>query len=167
MTVTSGSEFEWPHGAAPSDVPVLARNVALVDASPEIVWHHLIGAERWPQWYPYAKDVRIAGGAAELGETSAFTWHTVGVFVRSRVRTFVPNRAIAWTASAIGTEIYHAWRIDVVAAGRCRVVSEETQRGWLPTFAAPILSRIMREHHEVWLEHLKAIVLAAENRAAS
>ncbi len=135
----------------------LGRNVASIEASPEAIWRLLVDAEKWPDWYPYARDVRIIGREAELREGSLFDWVTFGVSVRSRVTDYAPYDRIAWTASAIGTEAYHAWRIDVIAAGRCRVVTEETQRGWAPHLLAPILRRRLRRQHEVWLEHLKAL----------
>lgn len=156
------SEFAWPEGLSPNRVPVWVRNVALIDARADIIWSYLVRAERWPLWYPYARNVRISDSRGELHAGCRFEWCSVGVNVRSQVCEFAPNERLAWSASTVGARIYHAWRIEDDGDGRCRVTTEESQRGWLPSVSRLLLGRIMREHHTVWLEHLKAVSLAAK-----
>ncbi|GAC1493893.1 MAG: SRPBCC domain-containing protein [Vulcanimicrobiaceae bacterium] len=153
------TDFSWPPGAHPRETPVFARNEALVEAMPATIWRWLVDARHWPQWYPYARDVRLADARTVLGPNAAFEWTTFRSRVRSRVAAYDAEKHLAWTAATIGTDVYHQWRIDVVRDGCCRVVTEETQRGWAPRCVGPILQRTLVEHHDRWLERLKIVSL--------
>jgi hypothetical protein len=71
----------------------------------------------------------------------------------SRVEEFVPAERIAWTARGTGVEAYHAWLLTPVADG-CRVLTEETQYGWLARAGRLLLPNRMHTQHQRWLDAL-------------
>jgi hypothetical protein len=63
---------------------------------------------------------------------------------------------LAWSGTGLGAAAYHAWDIEPTPAG-CRVSTEETQRGLVPTLARPLLRPLLKYTQEVWLEALKQV----------
>lgn len=137
----------------PAVAPVSVYNEMAMAAAPEQVWATLIRAADWPTWYSNSSDVRIDGGGADLHANAEFSWTTFGVRLRSAVRMFQPPGRVAWTARGIGVEAYHAWLI-VPAANGCRVITEETQYGWLARTANWLMPGRMHRGHQLWLEQL-------------
>ncbi len=149
----------------PGVAPVSVRNEMAVAAAPEQVWATLIRAAAWPTWYPNSKNVHIDGGGAELFANAVFSWATFGVRLRSVVQVFEPPERLAWTANGIGVEAYHAWLI-IPAANGCRVVTEETQYGWLARTVNWLMPARMYRGHQLWLERLAARCRSATPGAA-
>ncbi len=137
----------------PGVAPVCVHNEMAMAAVPERAWATLIRAADWPIWYPNSKDVRIDDGGADLHANAEFSWETFGVHLRSAVRVFEPPARLAWTAEGIGVDAYHAWLI-VPAASGCRVITEETQYGWLARAANWLMPARMHRGHQLWLERL-------------
>jgi hypothetical protein len=69
---------------------------------------------------------------------------------------FEPYRELGWDARAIGLYAYHGWTLVPGGAG-CRVVTEETQRGWVPMLARWYLRRMLVRGHQGWLEDLRRV----------
>ncbi len=147
-------EIDWPEHYAPENSPVHVRNSLRIAAPAEHVWAWLVRAEGWPDWYPNASRVRIAGGAGpDLALDTDFRWRTFGVAIRSRVREFVPCSRIAWDGRAIGIDVYHAWIIQQQQEA-CLVVTEETQHGVAARLGARLMPNRMSRFHQIWLENL-------------
>jgi hypothetical protein len=91
-----------------------------------------------------------------LAADRSFEWRTFGTRVRSVVRTFEPFRELGWDARATGLYAYHGWMLEPAGAG-CRVLTEETQRGWLPMLARWYLRRMLARGHRGWLEDLRRV----------
>ena len=144
----------WPELYRPENCAVHVVNELAMDAPPDAVWNCLVHASAWPDWYPNAANVvvrdapdgRLTGGAA-------FRWKTFGVTIDSKVEEFVPNERIAWSASAFGIDVYHAWLIIPTSQG-CKVVTEETQNGILARLGQLLRPRRMHKFHQIWLENL-------------
>jgi uncharacterized protein YndB with AHSA1/START domain len=119
------------------------------------VWAWLVRAPLWPSWYPNSSGVRILEqpGAAELALGTKFRWKTFGVRLEAVVEEFVPPERIAWTARAVGIDVYHAWLLEPSRDG-CHVVTEETQHGWLAALSHRIMPRRMHKGHDLWLRRL-------------
>jgi len=145
--------IRWPERFLPSQSPVHVVNELLIQAPAEMVWEWLARASGWPHWYPNSRNVRIAGGAVGLTIDAEFDWVTFGVPVHSRVVEFTAPLSVAWTARAPGLDAYHAWLLEPVAGGT-RVLTEETQHGWLARLNAFLFPRRMHRHHQIWLEQL-------------
>jgi uncharacterized protein YndB with AHSA1/START domain len=159
--------MKWPSGMDPGRVAVYARNEIEIAAAPERVWRWLIGGERWPQWYGNCTSFRyVDGRGAPGGEDSkkgphlaagrGFEWRTFGARVRSVVLVFEPYRELGWDARATGLYAYHGWMLEPGGAG-CRVVTEETQSGWLPALARWYLRRMLVRGHQGWLDDLRRV----------
>ncbi len=148
--------IRWPERYDPANAPVHVRNEIDTRASADRVWAWLVRASLWPSWYPNSHHVRIAGGpAADLAAGARFTWRTFGVSLRSAVLEFEPPERIAWNALGLGVEAYHAWLITP-APGGSRVLTEETQHGWLARTGSLLFPSRMSRFHQLWLERLRA-----------
>ena len=146
--------IRWPAAFDPSRSPVHVVNSLEVAVAPAAVWARLIRAVDWPAWYANSSKVRIEGGASDLTEGARFTWRTFGVDLDSHVEEFVAGERIAWLAKGMGVLAYHAWLITPVAGGGCRVLTEETQHGFLARAGRVVFPGRMERWHQRWLEGL-------------
>lgn len=160
--------MKWPSGMEPGRVPVHARNEIQIAAPPERVWRWLIGAARWPQWYDNCAGLRFTDGglpdessSPDLAPDRNFEWRTFGARVRSKIVVFEPYRELGWNARARGLYAYHGWTLEPHGAG-CRVVTEETQRGWMPSIARWYLRPMLERGHQGWLEDLRRVAERGE-----
>jgi uncharacterized protein YndB with AHSA1/START domain len=150
--------IRWPEPYEPGRSAVHVRNELEMPAPPEAVWAWLVRAELWPRWYVNSHHVRIVadgegGTGGELALGTRFCWRTFGVAIDSTVAELAPAERIAWTARGVGVRAYHAWLISRTAAG-CRVLTEETQNGWLARLGRLLLPNRMHRYHQIWLEAL-------------
>ncbi len=151
------SAIRWPAEFEPAGAPVHTHNVLEVDASPERLWAWLVRAPLWPTWYPNCRGLRIRSGPGpDLGPGTRFTWWTLGVRVDTTVREFEPPYRLAWSGTTLGGRGYHAWLIEPVD-GTVRVVTDEVQRGALPSAGRVVLRRMISRAHDVWLARLAAV----------
>lgn len=146
--------IRWPERYAPGRAAVEVSNEISIAAAPSAVWSWLIGASRWPTWYPNSRDVKIAGGVSNLSMDARFRWRTFGVAVSSTVREFVPDERIAWDGTGLLLDIYHAWLIEPRPGG-CWVLTEENQNGLAAHAQAWLMPRRMHAGHDLWLARLK------------
>jgi hypothetical protein len=93
------------------------------------------------------------------GARHRFTWTTFNVRVDTTVVECVPSERLAWRGKTVGGTGYHGWVIERTAAG-CRVVTEETQRGIVPSLARWYLRRGLLTQHQRWLEGLARAAVA-------
>lgn len=147
--------IRWPVEYEPSRCPIHVRNELAIPVHAERVWSWLVRAELWPSWYENSKNVRFLEGAApDLAAGTRFRWTTFGVTIESRVIEFVPCERLAWDAHATGVHAYHAWLIGKTPEG-CRVVTEESQRGWIARLGKLLMPNRMYRFHQIWLERLR------------
>jgi predicted acylesterase/phospholipase RssA len=137
----------------PQTAPINVQNELVIDALPERIWEVLIKAADWPKWYPNARNVHVRGGGLDLHPKAKFSWITFGVCLRSEVKEFSPCARLAWTAKFVGVDAYHAWQIERIGQ-RSRVITEETQYGWLARAQDYLLPKRMYDGHQLWLERL-------------
>jgi hypothetical protein len=148
------SEVRWPGAAHPEQATIHVCNEAYSNATPEMIWAWLIRAREWPSWYANSQDVIFEGGTGpELSMGSKFRWTTFGVRVASHVEEFEPPNRVAWSGTAPGSTGYHAWVIER-RDQRTRIVTEETQRGFIPFVAQVYLRRVMKRQHQIWVDEL-------------
>lgn len=146
--------IEWPERYNPARTPIHVRNEVESAAAPEAVWAWLIRAALWPSWYPNSRNVRVDGGASvDLVNSGSFTWRTFGVAIRSTVLEYEPPYRIAWNASGLGVDAYHAWLITPTAAGS-HILTEETQYGWGARLNNWVFPNRMSRFHQLWLDRL-------------
>ena len=148
------AEIEWPGRFDPRKAPVHVRNELTIDAPCASVCAWLVRAELWPTWYPNSRNINfIEKLPPDLQLGTKFGWNTFGVNLVSTVLEFIPERRLAWSANGFGISAYHAWLLQKTEAG-CRVVTEETQYGWLARLNNRFRPNNMFSKHQNWLESL-------------
>jgi len=156
--VPPSPQIRWPVGFAPSRADLFARNHIWIAASPATVWHHLIEAPRWPDWYPNAHDVRVTTGndRTELAPGAGFEFDTFTLHVNAIVGEFEPPYQLGWFGTAPDFTTFHAWLLTANDGG-CQVITEEAARGKAAiAFKSPD-PEAMQEGHQLWLEKLKDV----------
>lgn len=155
-------EIPWPDRYNPANCPIHVHNHLDMKASPENVWAWLTCATLWPSWYVNSANVEIMDGTGPfLQKGMRFRWKTFGVTIVSTVDDYVENERIAWSAKALGLDVYHAWVLSPSAAG-CLVVTEETQHGVLSRLAKLLMPNRMFKFHQIWLESLEQQALTGK-----
>ena len=151
----------WPDEARPERSPVYSRREVEIAAPPEAAFAWLVHAERWPEWYSQCGSVRIVSGPAPaLGIGTHFRWTVLGVPVVTTVEECDPPHRLAWSGTGLGAAAYHSWDIEPTATG-CRVITEETQRGVLPSLTRVLLRPLLRFTQERWLAALAQAAISA------
>lgn len=144
----------WPDDLRPEGAPVFTTNRLDIAAPPAAVWPHLVRASAWPEFYGNASDVRFAPGAGpELAPGTTWSWRTFGLRVTTRVIAFEPERFLAWRGDAVYGRGVHTWTL-LPTEGGCTVVTEEVQRGFVPSLLRWYLRPGLLRWHERWLEGL-------------
>jgi hypothetical protein len=145
--------IRWPEKYTPDRTAVHVSKGLDMPVSPEAVWPWLVRAELWPTWYPEFQNVVVQGGGPDLKPGSNFRWRAFGVTLDSQVEEFVPFERLAWSARSTGVEAYHAWLLERRPSG-CRVISEETQNGWVARLNEALRPKSVGRIHQTWLERL-------------
>ena len=122
----------WPAAHVPEGASIYVSNRTLTTADPELAWAWLIRPEQWSRFYGNARRIRHRSGPwPELALGSRFSWVTFGAPVTTEITEFEPFKRLAWTGTAPGATAHHAWLLDASGPKR-EIVTEETQRGFLP-----------------------------------
>lgn len=151
------SVVRWPAGARPEGAAVHTYNALAIAAPPPRVWAWLVRATAWPSYYGNARNVRFENAPGpDLKLGTRFTWTTFGVRVDTTVVELVANERLAWRGETLGGTGYHGWVIEPTPTG-CHVVTEETQRGLVPSLGRWFLRRGLLTQHQRWLEGLARI----------
>jgi Polyketide cyclase / dehydrase and lipid transport len=149
------NQIIFPIKFDPENSPVFVSNEIEINASPEKVWGWLISAKTWPDWYFNASNIEIANQHTDkLLAGTKFTWKTFGANLETEVVEYIPNERIAWLAKGIGILAYHAWLIIPTISG-CKVITQETQHGWICRLGKLLMPDRMYNYHQKWLEGLK------------
>jgi hypothetical protein len=119
-----------------------------------------VHAERWPDWYSQCGSVRIlAGPAPALGIGTRFRWTVLRVPVETIVEECEPPLRLAWSGTGLGAAAYHSWDVEPTPNG-CRVITEETQRGFVPSTLRSALRPLLRFTQVRWLAALAEVAVA-------
>lgn len=95
----------------------------------------------------------LSGPAPALAIGTRFRWTVLGVPVETVVRECTAPTRLAWSGTGLGAAAYHSWDLAPVAGG-CRVVTEETQRGLVPSLLRFVLRPLLRFTQVRWLDDL-------------
>lgn len=147
--------INWPEEYEPSRSKFYVHNEIEINTPPAVVWEILMQAEQWPDWYEGASDVRLIDqNSKSLQANSSFSWKTMGLSFVSTVKEFVPNERLSWESKKKSIQGYHAWLIITTQNG-CRVITDESQNGWLTFFEKLFQGKKLHRLHDVWLAELK------------
>jgi hypothetical protein len=120
-----------------------------------------VRADLWPSWFKRATGVRFESGGPTLAVGSVVVWRMLGATIRVTVRKIEAGRQIDWEGGASGVHAYHAWRLDPVAGGT-RIITEETERGFVPALLRFYLRGALKDAHQEWIESLAKVAEGAE-----
>ncbi len=153
MTNVPTSSNPWPLAYRPERAHFHVVN-ELVTATPRAtLWRRLVDAENWPMLYANAKRVEITSGRKLLEAGAAFAWTSFSLRLKSEVLACEPERFLAWRAMGLGVDALHWWRLDDHLEG-VRIVTEETQIGWMARLGKAFIPRDLKRQHQKWLEGL-------------
>jgi uncharacterized protein YndB with AHSA1/START domain len=153
----SSEKINWPAAYVPEKSKFYVHNEIEINARPEIVWRFLVDALKWESWYEGAKDVSL-GNATDtvLNATSVFKWQTMGLHFESTIQQFEPNRLLAWESKKKSIQGYHVWLIVPTTKG-CKVITDESQNGWLTYLEKTFQRNKLKKLHAIWLAELKRL----------
>ncbi|RDS84151.1 SRPBCC family protein [Dyella psychrodurans] len=149
-------DIHWPTGFEPEKADLFSHNELVINASCERVWKHIIDANKWPDWYPNSKHVRIFGSSPSLAQGTVFRWTTFGLPLESKVNEYVPYTRIGWYGYAPGAKptFYHTWYLTS-AGDACDVVMDEVGKGADAAHLRETDESLMHRGHDLWLATLK------------
>ena len=148
-------QINWPEKYALEDAKFFVHNEADIEASPSTVWNILIQAETWSDWYEGASNVNVENSNnGVLVADAAFTWKTMGLDFESTIEEFIPHERLSWESDRKNIKGYHAWLIIPTENG-CKLVTQESQHGWLTFMQKTFVPRKLRRIHDVWLAEIK------------
>lgn len=148
-------KMNWPANYEPSKSKFYVHNEIEINAKPEIVWAYLIDALKWQSWYKGAQNVSfIEPTDTVLNSKSVFIWETMGLKFQSTIMEFEPNRLLTWESKKKSIQGYHGWLIVATEKG-CKVITDESQKGWLTFFEKTFQGKKLKRLHDVWLAELK------------
>ncbi|MEM8907640.1 MAG: SRPBCC domain-containing protein, partial [Bacteroidota bacterium] len=155
QSVDSLSRIHWPAEYEPGQSKFYVHNEIEIAASPEVIWEILMDAEAWPDWYKGAKNVELLDTAQTmLSDSATFKWKTMGLKFQSTIQEFVPPYRLSWESRKKSIRGYHAWLI-IPQNGTCKVITDESQNGWLTFFEKIFQRKKLHRLHDVWLSTLK------------
>lgn len=156
--------IHWPQNYLPVSSSFFVHNEITIEAPPDVVWQLLIDAENWPQWYEGAADVNIIDPTdTVLKETSVFTWKTMGLKFTSTIKEYQPYTRLSWESVKNSIQGYHAWLIIPTPQG-CKLITDESQKGWLTFFEKVFQPNKLRKLHDKWLSTIKSKAEAKTNQ---
>jgi uncharacterized protein YndB with AHSA1/START domain len=149
------TRINWPERYEPKEASFFVHNQIDIDAPPEAVWNVIVQAETWPAWYEGAENVKVSNGTnGVLGPRSTFTWSTMGLDFTSTVTEFEPPYRLSWESRKSTIQGYHAWLIIRTDTGS-RVVTEESQYGFMTLLQKVFVPNKLHRLHDVWLNQIK------------
>ncbi len=145
----------FPDNYHPSKSAIHVYNELFIPASKEEIWFWLTNVKTWPEWYANASNIEILHEVdTNLNHHTKFNWRTFNTNIQSQVKEYIPYKKLAWVARGKGLVAYHSWLLIPEAEG-CTVITEETQRGWLPKWFGFFIKKSLLKQHQIWLEGLK------------
>ena len=148
-------QIKWPEAYEPSKSRFYVHNEIEIEAKPEKVWSILVDALKWESWYKGAKDIVFVDSAhQQLQSSTVMKWSTMGLRFRSEIKEFQPYRLLAWESIKKSIRGYHVWLIIPTDKG-CKVITDESQNGWLTFFEKTFQRKKLNRLHDLWLAELK------------
>lgn len=152
--------INWPKEYLPEEAPFTLTNEIQINASPQAVWKELIDYKAWPTYYQGASPVRLADSSQQtLQADSVMIWKTMGLNFTSTIKEYEPNRRLSWESVNSNIRGYHAWLIVPQEKG-CKLITEESQHGWLTFFQKTFVPTKLSRLHDDWLIGIKQRVEA-------
>jgi hypothetical protein len=147
--------IQWPEAFNPTKSKFYVHNEIEINAKPEVVWNILTDVLKWESFYKGAKNVVLQDSTHKvLQPTSIINWETMGLKFTSPIKAFEPNKYLAWDSKKKNIQGYHAWVIVPTANG-CRLVTAESQNGFLTFMQKVFQPKKLLKLHDTWLKVIK------------
>jgi hypothetical protein len=147
--------IQWPEEFNPEKSKFYVQNEIEINAKPEVVWNILIDALKWESFYKGAKNVVLQDTSHKsLQANSLIEWETMGLKFASPIKAYEPNKYLAWDSIKKSIQGYHAWVIVPTAKG-CRLVTAESQNGFLTFMQKVFQPTKLLKLHDTWLKVIK------------
>lgn len=151
----AADQIHWPDQYKPEDAGFFVHNEIIVRAPPDVVWNILVQAETWPSFYEGAQSVKVLNAAdRRLHEGTVFSWTTMDLDFESIVKEFEAPTRLSWESRKSTIRGYHAWLLIPAGSGT-RLVTEESQHGFLTVMQKLFVPNKLRRLHDVWLMQIK------------
>ncbi|MEZ5041878.1 MAG: SRPBCC domain-containing protein [Saprospiraceae bacterium] len=146
----------WPQAFNPENSKFYVHNEIEINAQPQVVWGILINAK---EWHTYNKGAQspiefVDTTAKTLQDGLKFNFHTMGLKFQPIINEFVPYERLAWTSRIKSIQGYHAWVIVPTANG-CRLITAESQNGFLTFMQKVFQPKKLLKLHDEWLNLIK------------
>jgi uncharacterized protein YndB with AHSA1/START domain len=159
LAQTTDYVIHWPKEYEPAVSRFFVHNEIEINAPAEIIWQLLLEAEAWPTWYEGARAVDVLN-VPTLEDRAVFTWKTMGLQFESTIKEFEAPYRLSWESRKKSIQGYHAWLLIPTPRG-CRVITDESQNGWLTALEKTFQRKKLQRLHDVWLAALKQRAEAA------
>ncbi|MEV4812146.1 SRPBCC family protein [Micromonospora avicenniae] len=97
---------------------------AVIEASPQRVYSHLVDVSRWPDWVPEVRRTHVPN---EIRLGTAFEIEMYGVQLEAVVSEYEPDTRFGWIGSSADLSIYQAWMLVPVSPGT-QVIAKKVER---------------------------------------
>jgi hypothetical protein len=146
----------WPDEFNPEKAKWYVCNEIEINAKPEVVWDILIDAKNWHTFYKGVQSPVefMDTSATKLKNGLQFKMHTMGLKLKPIMKEFIPNERMAWEVRRGNLTAYHAWVIVPTANG-CRLITPESQNGFLTLMQKIFQPNKLLKLHDKWLRLLK------------
>jgi hypothetical protein len=150
-------DIRWPVDFRPEDADLFIYSETDIQAPIQRVWHHIVKATEWPNWYPNAQNVSVQNGAeGVLGEGAVILWTNFGLPMESPIIEFNPYSRVSWIGYRPGytPEWYQTWDLVSIGSG-CHVAMGEVGRGPNAIELRDAGEHAVHMRHKLWLRALK------------
>lgn len=134
------------------NAPLVGRKEMVIAAPLDTVWALVSELERWPDWQPDVKWIKLEG---PLAPGSVFRWNSSGLNFTSTLQEVLPKRRIGWTGKTLGLNAVHNWTFEPIDDTHTRVTTEESIAGILSGIIKLLSANFMAESLESALQKLK------------
>ena len=163
--------INWPKEYLPGTTDTFVSNEIIVKGiSLKEVWPYLVDASKWPTYYSNSGDIKMYNqNTTVLAKDTKFHFSTFGFPIEAEVIEFVPpedgkEARIAWHGWAEcdaekRLDVVHAWLIEDLEGGRCRILTQESQIGKPAVELHNSHPNTMINGHQDWLDGLAKVTL--------
>jgi hypothetical protein len=160
LIMRDNSDFRWLSGYEPERAMHRAQTRLEITAPARAAWHQLVAVKSWPDRFKMSKDVILPDGKVRQEDGMSFEWAIQGVRFKSTIYQFEPFRRLCRRSSNPLISTCHIWALEE-RNGSTMVITDETQRGLLPTLLGFLVRPKLRKGQEVWLDSLAAHTFAS------
>ena len=163
--------INWPKEYLPGTTDNFCSNEVITKGiTSKEVWHYLTDASLWPTYYSNSGDIKMYNQEKSiLNKNTKFHFSTFGFPIEAKIIEFIPPEngkegRIAWHGWAEGDaekrlDVVHAWLVEDLEGGRCRILTQESQKGKPAVQLHNSHPNTMINGHQDWLDGIVKVCL--------